>query len=46
MVGIKKRAQAVITIAIAMVEWFLGSMVFWYSIITTISIRVFSSFYK
>jgi len=27
-VGIKKRAQAVITMAMAMAEWFLGSMVF------------------
>ena len=36
MVGIKKRAQAVITIAMA--EWFFGSMVFWNSIITIYSI--------
>jgi len=34
-VGIKKSAQAVITIAIAIVEWFLGSMVFENSIITS-----------
>ena len=37
-VGIKKRAQAVITIAMAMAEWLFGSMVFWNSIITIYSI--------
>ena len=45
-VGIKKRAEAVIRIAIATVEWFLGSMAFVYSIVTSISIRACSSFYK
>ena len=45
-VGMKKKALAVITIAIAIGEWFFGSLVFENSIITSYKYSIFLIFFQ